>query len=31
MTINVETRQARRLEELQRLKPGQHRPWTNGH
>ena len=31
ITINVETRQARRLEELQRLKPGQHRPWTNGH
>lgn len=27
MTINVETRQARRLEELKRLKPGQQRPW----
>ena len=28
MTLNVETRQARRLEELKRLKPGEHRPWT---
>lgn len=28
MTINVETRQARRLEELDRLVPGQQRPWT---
>lgn len=28
MTLNLETRQARRLEELNRLKPGEHRPWT---
>ncbi|MFZ9396556.1 MAG: helix-turn-helix domain-containing protein [Erythrobacter sp.] len=28
MTINVETRQARRLEELDRLVPGQQRPWA---
>lgn len=27
MTINLETRQARRLEELDRLLPGQPRPW----
>lgn len=30
MTINLETRQARRLEELDRLVPGQPRPWI-GH
>lgn len=30
MTINVETRQARRLEELNRLRPGQQRPWFAG-
>lgn len=30
MTINLETRQARRLEELNRLGPGEPRPWLNG-
>lgn len=30
MTLNVETRQARRLEELARLLPGQQRPWIGG-
>lgn len=28
MTLNVETRQARRLEILNRLKPGEQRPWV---
>ncbi|MEE1876651.1 helix-turn-helix transcriptional regulator [Altererythrobacter litoralis] len=30
MTLNVEIRQARRLEELDRLRPGQTRPWFHG-
>ncbi|MGQ7830103.1 helix-turn-helix domain-containing protein [Altererythrobacter sp. Z27] len=30
MTLNVEIRQARRLEELDRLRPGQTRPWFSG-
>lgn len=27
LTITLEQRQARRLEELKRLRPGEHRPW----
>lgn len=30
MTLNVEVRQARRLEELNRLSPSEERPWSGG-